>query len=29
VQPDAALLEFIREKNQADYLIYDYWKERA
>lgn len=28
VDPDAALIDFIREHNQVDYLIYDYWKKR-
>lgn len=29
LEPDANLIEFIRAHNQADYLIYDYWKNRS
>ncbi len=28
LEPDAKLLEFIRAHNQADYLIYNFWKAR-
>lgn len=28
LEPDATLIEFIREHNQVDYLVYDYWKAR-
>lgn len=28
LEPDARLMEFIRESNEADYLIYGYWRAR-